>query len=221
MSVTPLLDSVWAPCPQPPCPTVASARMHHSGGQTCWEDASVTVAGDESLSAPAGRRLRMIGRPCVWLSWLRPPGDRPWFSSATTAKARRREPLGSAHGRQRREAGGGKSQSGSRGPTSTHRLGLCDLGSDLSPFTLNFLTCKTNTAMPASRRVVSVKGQNARRSPSGARARVAPRSPAVEAAASCRPRECVPQSAASAACAVVDERPRTLVRGRERRLLHG
>lgn len=59
MSVTSLLDSVWAPCPQPPCPAVASARMHHSGGQTCWEDASVTMAGDESLSAPAGRRLRM------------------------------------------------------------------------------------------------------------------------------------------------------------------
>lgn len=52
------------------------------------------------------------------------------------------------------------------------------LGLTFHPFTLNFLTCKTNTAMPASRRVVSVKGQNARRSPSGARARVAPRSPA-------------------------------------------
>lgn len=221
MSVTPLLDSVWAPCPQPPCPAVASARMHHSGGQTCWEDASVTMAGDESLSAPAGRRLRMIGWPCVWLSWLRPPGDRPWFSSATTAKARRREPLGSAHGRQRQRPGAG---SLSRAVGDRLRLtdwGCVTLGLTFHPFTLNFLTCKTNTAMPASRRVVSVKGQNARRSPSGARARVAPRSPAVEAAASCRPRECVPQSAASAACAVVDERPRTLVRGRERRLLHG
>lgn len=207
MSVTPLLDSVWAPCPQPPCPAVASARMHHSGGQTCWEDASVTVAGDESLSAPAGRRLRMIGQALVFFchhGQSASPGTAGVGSRPSEA-----------------EAGGGKSQSGSRGPTSTHGLGLRDFGSDLSPFTLNFLTCKTNTAMPASRRVVSVKGQNARWSPSGARARVAPRSPAVEAAASCRPRECVPQSAASATCAVVDERPRTLVRGRERRLLHG
>lgn len=178
MSVTPLLDSVWAPCPQPPCPAVASARMHHSGGQTCWEDASVTMAGDESLSAPAGRRLRMKRAAlCVAELAQTPRGQALVFfchhgQSASPGTA------GVGSRPSEAEAGGGKSQSGSRGPTSTHGLGLRDLGSDLSPFTLNFLTCKTNTAMPASRRVVSVKGQNARRSPSGARARVAPRSPA-------------------------------------------
>lgn len=114
MSVTPLLDAVWAPSPHLPTPQWLPPGDTTQEGRGVGKTSSVTVAADEL--AQRSRRKVAQGRAALWLAELAqiPRGHILGFfchygqraSHGTIGKRLGGNGLGSAHGHQRREAGG-------------------------------------------------------------------------------------------------------------------